>query len=406
MGYAIADVELTRPLGTVALRSDQDGLALLVRLHGRPVHFALYPLPAGTRLDGDGLWRLCGHLVAKEVVAQRVRGELLAAAGLDPAPRSDVAITVAVCTRDRAALLGDCLDSLLAVPGAAELDVLVVDNDPPDDATRDVVTAHPGVRRVVERRPGLDFARNRALAEARGKVVAFLDDDVIVDRGWLGGLREALGEHPGAGIVTGLVLPFELETAAQVAFERRGGFRRGVRKLHWCGDSEPGNPFYPVGAGIFGAGANMVVRRDLVRALGGFDEALDTGPPLPGGGDLDIFQRVARSGAPIVYEPSLLVFHRHRAGHDQLRRQYWSWGEGFAAYLAKTYAADPAQREKLRGMTAWWLGYAGRRAIKALARRGDATPDLALAELAGGLAGLAGGYGRSRRRVARIEDGR
>ena len=56
----------------------------------------------------------------------------------------------------------------------------------------------------------------------------------------------------------------------------------------------------------------MVLRTVAVRELGGFDEALDTGPPLPGGGDLDIWSRLARAGHPLVYEPRLLVFHRHR----------------------------------------------------------------------------------------------
>jgi hypothetical protein len=146
----------------------------------------------------------------------------------------------------------------------------------------------------------------------------------------------------------------------------------------------------------------MVLRRRLVLGVGGFDEALDTGPPLPGGGDLDIFHRVLAAGAPLVYEPRMLVFHRHRPEHEALRRQYWSWGDGFMAFLAKTYAADPAMRPRVRAMVLWWLGYAVRNLGGIAARRQPGTPDLALAELAGGLAGLTGSYRRSRRRTEAI----
>jgi glycosyltransferase involved in cell wall biosynthesis len=303
-------------------------------------------------------------------------------------------------------MLAACLRSALAVRGGDpdRFELLVVDNAPPDDAARDLVAGLPEVRYASEPRPGLDFARNRALAEARGTWVAFLDDDVVVDGGWLDGLEEALAENPDAGAVTGLVLPAELESEAQIVFERRGGFRRGFLKLRYEGDEDPGNPLYPVGAGMFGAGCNMVLRRDAVLALGGFDPALDTGAPLPGGGDLDIFHRVLRAGLPLVYEPRMLVRHRHRRGWGALRRQYRTWGEGLMAFLAKTYAADASQRPKVRAMLAWWAGYEARELARASARRGWGTPDLAAAELLGGVGGLLGrSYARSLRRTRAIE---
>jgi len=278
----------------------------------------------------------------------------------------------------------------------------VVDNDPPDDATARLVEGMPGVRYVREPRPGLDFARNRALADAAGTWIAYLDDDVVVDHGWLEGLEEAVADNPDAASVTGLVLPVELATGAQIIFERRGGFGRGCRKLRFAGPAGPDNPLFPLGAGIFGAGCNMVLRADVVRALGGFDEALDTGRPLAGGGDLDIWSRIARAGHPLAYEPRMLAFHRHRRDHASLRRQYWSWGEGFMAYLSKTASVDARQRRKAALLVAWWLRYQVRSVAASVPPRGDLPADLALAELAGGLVGLGGSYGRSRRRVARI----
>jgi glycosyltransferase involved in cell wall biosynthesis len=402
MAYAIADLELAEPLPDLTLRPDENGVFLLLRVGGRPVHYSMEALAPGSRLASQELERrLAGHPAAawlEHAVLQELRS---------PLPSRPVDVTVAICTRARPDLLTSCLRSVLGLraddPGdSRHFDVVVVDNDPPDDATARVADAFPGVRYVREARPGLDFARNRALAEARTAWVAYLDDDVVVDRGWLDGLEEAVAEHPDAASVTGLVLPFELATDAQITFERRGGFGRGCRKQRFVGPAGPDNPLFPLGAGIFGAGCNMVLRTAAVRALGGFDDALDTGPPLPGGGDLDIWSRLARSGHALVYEPRLLVFHRHRPDRTSLRRQYWSWGEGFMAYLTKTARVDPAQRGKAARLAAWWLRYELRTVAAGLAGRSGLPADLALAELVGGLVGLGGSYGRSQRRVAGI----
>ena len=398
MRYAIADVELTGPQRELRLEADQCGVAVLLRAHGRPVHFSLHAQPPGAHLAHADLLALAGDEPGLILLEEALRAELVE---LPPTGSPELSVSVVVCTHARTDLLEACLRSVAALTPPPN-EVVVVDNAPPDDAAERLVAGLPGVRYAAEPRPGLDFARNRALEEARGEWVAFLDDDVVVDPGWLAGLAEAIEENPDAGVVTGLVLPLELESEAQVRFELRGGFRRGVRKRRFAGPKLPGQPLYPAGAGIFGAGCNMAVRRDVVADLGGFDEALDTGAPLPGGGDLDIFYRVARAGHPIAYEPRMLVFHRHRRDLEALRRQYGSWGEGFMAFVSKSLGADPSGRSTLLRMVAWWLGYELGLLRRSLRGEWGMTPPLALAELAGGLRGLAGGYGRSRRRVAAI----
>lgn len=397
MSYLYVGVDLDQPLASITLRHSDTGLGVLVRRHSVPVGFFLAELPADSLVSAADLDALIAASCASRLVQETVLESLGGRGHL-----SEARLTVAVCTHNRTAGLEQLMASLLPQRSESPFEVLIVDNAPSDDATRDFVATLPDVRYVREDRTGLDFARNRAVAEADGDVLAFLDDDVEVDRGWLDGLRLAWGEHPDAGCVTGLVLPFELETQAQITFERYGGFRRGFDTSRYVGQSLPGNRLYPLGAGIFGAGCNMSYRLELLRRLGGFDEALDTGRPLPGGGDLDMFYRVVRSGHPLVYEPRYAVFHKHRREHSQLRRQLWTWGTGFMAYVTKTFRADPVGNVKLAWLVAWWFRTHVKEVVRSLLGRGPLSPDLAFAQLAGGVVGLAGEYGRSQRRSAAI----
>jgi GT2 family glycosyltransferase len=315
-------------------------------------------------------------------------------------------LSIAICTKDRAKRLARLLGSLQGVKDASRFrttEILVIDNASIDGATRETVAGVPEVRYVFEPRAGLDFARNAAVRHATGELLAFLDDDVVVDRDWLDGLFTAWQSCPDAGGFTGLVLPYRLETEAQIQFEQRGGFGRGFEAKRFHSASAE-NALHPVGAGIVGAGCNMTFDRSLLVSIGGFDEALDTGAPLPGGGDLDIFYRVLRSGRAMVYEPRYAVYHEHRESLPQLRRQYWTWGLGFMAFLAKSRRSDAALKSKQNAIVRWWLlDKLGALARAAWHLRGRELGFLA-AETCGGIVGLAGEYDRSLTRVQKIRE--
>jgi glycosyltransferase involved in cell wall biosynthesis len=405
MRYRLATVDLAHPLPSIALDGAETGVGLTIRLDGQPIGFVLHELQPGAVLGPAAVAQLLGQPERIALLEERIRRELLPAPG-SPTGRAAPSITAVVCTHDRPKLLVRCLASLAALRQgdagrSAPLDILVVDDAPSDGATRDTVTSFPGVGYAEEPITGLDFARNRGLEESTTDFVAYFDDDVTVDAGWLDGFIEAWTAHPDAGAITGPVLPLELVTPAQVEFERLGGFGRRFRKIRF-GQQLAGNDVYPCGPGIFGAGCNMAFRRDLLRSLGGFDEALDTGAQLPGGGDLDMFYRVVRAGHAIVSEPRCLVLHQHRREYGRLRHQLWTWGLGLMAFVAKSYRAEPSQRRRFRRLLAWWVASRGAMLVRR-ARGGDAPPlDLVLAELAGGIVGLCGEYGRSRRRVERL----
>jgi glycosyltransferase involved in cell wall biosynthesis len=393
-GYRLHDLDVDALPAQLTLEPHEAGAGVVLRDGGRLVGFRMLPRAA---FGADGTMsgaRLLDAETRYAIAAERLRTELTPAVGRAPS------LTVAICSKDRWDWVDRLLGSLEAVRDGEPFEVLVVDNASSHDRIGEVCAAR-GVRCVREPLAGLDFARNRAIAEATGEVVAFLDDDVVVDGGWLRAMRRAWAENPDAGCVTGLVLPMALDTEAQVLFELRGGFRRGFRPLRY-GATRYGERHYPMGAGRFGAGANMSLRRELVQALGGFDEALDTGRPLPGGGDLDIFYRVLRSGATLVYEPQAAVRHEHRREMAVLARQYYTWGLGFAAYVVKSMRADPAARPRFRGMLVWWFGYQAKRVANRLRGR-DPTPlRMILGEIWGGVVGLCGEYDRTRRRIAAI----
>lgn len=402
MRYLIARIDLDEQLPSLSLKGYQ-GLALILVRRGRLIEFILEEARGREVVDASELAQLIVRKASEAILADQIRHEQQ-----NHLSSRMPSVTVAICTRNRPEWVDRCLQALRSLNPAAsdvveDFEVLVVDNAPPDERTAAVVARHSGVKYVVEPRAGLNFGRNRALNEAKGHFLAYIDDDVVVSPGWLAGFREAWSENPDAKAFTGLVLPFSLDTEAQVLFERRGGFRRGFRKKRFC-SVDPSNPLAPCGAGSFGAGANMAFERESVLRIGGFDEALDTGAPLPGGGDLDMFYRMARTGAPFVYEPQFAVLHDHRREIAQLRRQYWTWGLAHMAFIVKSHRTDPAYRRLLRKLVRWWFLDQFSQLWLSLRGRHVLPPNMIAVELWGGVIGLLGEYDRSVRRVARIRE--
>jgi GT2 family glycosyltransferase len=256
-------------------------------------------------------------------------------------------VSVAIATRDRHRELEACLLSLIRGAGSLE-EIIVVDNAPTSPAAQvvDRVAAQTelAVRYELEPLPGLALAHNRALSVARGEIVAFLDDDVIVQPTWLPELLRAFDLDPDVACVTGAIIPAELETAAQGWLEQFGGFAKGFERQVFDRASAPTRgPLYPYAAGSFGSGANMAFRTSVLRSLGGFDPAIGAGTPAKGGDDLAAFLSVVSAGYTLVYQPTALVFHRHRRDYEGLRRTTFGYGVGLTAYLTKAVLDEPAR---------------------------------------------------------------
>ncbi len=318
-----------------------------------------------------------------------------------PPPLDDAdlpAATVVVPTTfARTATLRRCLDALTALD-YPRVEILLVDNRPaaagqPIEWAE--LAALPGVRVLAEPAPGASAARNRGLAEATGEVVAFTDDDVIVDRRWLRALAGRLVQEPGADAVTGLVLPQELETAAQVWFEQsgsnfaqryaRGTFRLGPGRFQLLDERRPGRPPSSLYAlGELGTGANLAFRTAALRRLRGFDTALGPGTPARAGEDLLLFVRLLTGGGRLAFEPAAFVHHRHRRSHAELREQLHGYGVGFSAMLTAAVLGEPRHLLGILRVLGPALGRAVRGTGERTAPRPVAYPsDLHRAELRG-----------------------
>jgi glycosyltransferase involved in cell wall biosynthesis len=199
------------------------------------------------------------------------------------------------------------------------------------------------VRLVSESTPGLANAHNRGLMEVEAPIVAFTDDDVLADTLWLARLVKGFDASWNVGCVTGMILPAELQTPAQLWIEQYTNFNKGfTRRIFDMNANRPDDPLYPYAAGMFGSGANMAFRTSVLREMGGFDGLLGAGSGGFGGDDLAAFFDVVISGYALVYEPSAMIWHRHHREYDALRKLRYDYGAGLTAYLMKTLMDRPS----------------------------------------------------------------
>jgi len=263
-------------------------------------------------------------------------------------------VTVAICTRDRPAYLSRCLEAVRRLT-YHNLDLLIIDNAPKAETTKHlVIENYPHVRYVREPRPGLNWARNRAILEARGEIIAFTDDDTVVDPGWVDAIAKIFSQDHEIMAMTGLVVPYELETKTQVYFEEYGGYGKGFLPQRYS--AAPGHQkkdWHPIAVGRLGTGANMAFRRSIFDQVGLFDPAFGAGTVTEGGEDLDMFFRTIQGGFPLVYEPKAIVHHRHRQEYKELQKQIHSWGIAFSAYLLKSVLTCPRNRWAIIRFTMW-----------------------------------------------------
>src|SRR5215469_9968745 len=219
-------------------------------------------------------------------------------------------ISVCICTYNRSKGLRRTLESLARQNNINLGEVLIVDNNCTDD-TADVVESFREtlpIRRITESRQGLSHARNRAVADFRGDVLLFTDDDVRLGTSWLAAYQDAIRRFPDADYFGGRILPdwgqakprwigdepLPMIDGALVWFDHGAETR-----LAWT--TEP-PPF----------GASFAIRRRLSEKIGLFRVDLGAGGMALGRGEeTEFLVRARNAGAQGVYVGEALCFHAY-----------------------------------------------------------------------------------------------
>ena len=379
MAIKVMEIEFTEEINPIRQLEEYEGVRILVRYRGRPRGWAYVSNnPWEQTISADRVRQTIVDQLGKELVRSTLR-EQFGAVPEAVADRHLPPISVVICTRDRTDLLKGALEAILAIDYPHH-EIIVIDNAPAKTSTAELVAGLP-VRYVKEERPGLDWARNRGIAEARHEIIAFTDDDVRPDRGWLRGIAAGFAD-PEIMAVSGLVAAAELETVAQQQFEliyggmlqyldsrKFNGSELSVQELLW--------------GSKYGVGANMAFRRQVFEAAGNFDVALDVGTATRGGGDIEMFHRILAKGYATFYEPRALVWHLHRRSDKALSKQLQDNGRGFGAFLLtcdrnRTVPRLEILKFAMFNWFGWWL-------VRRLRNPGLLPRQLVVSELLGAL---------------------
>ena len=253
-------------------------------------------------------------------------------------------ITVVVPTRNRGSLITETIVSLRKLRHP-EFRVIVVDQSTDDRTRLAVAEAASGDGRIrVESSSsvGSSAARNVGARLATTEVIAYTDDDCIVDPGWLSALSAEFTRGEVAAVY-GRLVPYESErrTGTEVGFKAAGDRAEYSSRTP---------PWY------IGHGGNMAFRRPDLLAAGGFDPLLGAGGRFGACEDPDIAYRLLARGGRVVYSAAALAYHKHWKDWSAQKRMERAYGIGAGAQFAKYVRCGDLYGLRLLATWTWQLG--------------------------------------------------
>jgi glycosyltransferase involved in cell wall biosynthesis len=276
--------------------------------------------------------------------------------------------SIVICTHDRGDVVASAVEPALAQAQAAGGEVIVVDNASTDDtpAILAALARRLGgpLRIVSEPQLGLSAARNRGLAEARGAVVAYLDDDAVPHAGWLDALLRPYADPAVACVGGRIVLRFPGPPPRWLSpdlYSQLSAFDLG---------DEPRQVRY--GKANYPYGANISFRVERARALGGFSTTVGPrGRHQLVHDETDLCYRLEHAGGVIRYAPDAVVDHcvlTERLTPQWMLERAWTGGLSAAVFILRN-------RRLLRALwRIWWL-YRGALASRPYALHDPIDPD-------------------------------
>lgn len=250
-------------------------------------------------------------------------------------------VSIVVCTYNRSAFLGPCLESLARQSYPTDRYEVIVVDDASTDATPELLARFPQIRLV--RHPhnrGIPTARNSGMNAAHGDIVAYIDDDTVADPEWLAQLIAPYADT-SVTAVGGITYAYKGEYIAERYLAANGygnpaplAFGASKNPL-WRLFVYLKSMFFPIGVATEQTDVqaiytlNASYRADALRAIGGFDETLLSEE------DTDVSIRLRRANARIVFTPDAIIRHRHRESVVALVRQAYHRAENTLRYYEK-----------------------------------------------------------------------
>ncbi|WP_424767439.1 glycosyltransferase [Paenibacillus sp. sgz302251] len=215
-------------------------------------------------------------------------------------------VTVAICTHNRAKDTEEAVESVLVQNySKEEIEIIVVDNRSTDDTAfvvKDLQLLHgPRLRYIFENKLGLSNARNRAIREARGEYILFLDDDAIASRDWVSNIVDVFAMGADIGCVGGRIDPvWEAAEPDWIPEEHRSVFTILDYASRVTEMPAPAIPY----------GANVAFRTNLFRHMKPFREDLGrVGKNLLSSEESELIARM-RETSKVYYTPHAAVKHK------------------------------------------------------------------------------------------------
>jgi len=244
--------------------------------------------------------------------------------------KSQPQVTVIVPVRNGEQTIEPLLESLQRLDyDRKKVEVIVVDGIS-TDRTRDIVKKYP-VKLVVERKKGLNAARNTGIRNSNSEIVAFTDCDCVVPSNWIAKIVENF-KDPQVSCVGGSINGLNGDFLSQYADNSL------VPLMPFFKKREELNTIklflrHP-------AGCNMAFRRRVAEEVGCFDEAIQHGFD-----EVEFAERVCRAGYKMVLDPNVFVWHRHRSTLKEFLKQNFRYGRGIGALL---------KRKGMKGVASTW----------------------------------------------------
>ena len=216
-------------------------------------------------------------------------------------------LSVVICTYNRDKYLQKCLDHLSTQTASNNLFEVLVVNNKSTDQTEEICLnyrkEHPQLnfKYLVEPQQGLSFCRNLGIAESRGEIISYIDDDAFADKNYASNLISYFKDHSKVDAIGGKVTPL---------YQNNEPKWMSRYLLPLVAALDMGDTARPFRRWRFPIGANMAFRRTTLANSGPFHTGLGRkGSFLGSGEEKELFYRLLKQNRPIHYVPGIHVLH-------------------------------------------------------------------------------------------------